>query len=189
MRYCACGIVFQTFKCKICIFFRVWCIFWIRLFISLPSLYYAGLYSGLFCYLKRLARTQSLIKLQNSVLIAKPFQTLQKPFEWVFFNKYIPISSSTKVLLISQKLFKIVRQLNFLSAKGFAHHYTSFSIWGGEHILFHALFVFCFAYTYFSHSKNFIVSIKAYTKILPNKYATLLCVYIQKITAKSILSS
>lgn len=75
-------------------------------------------------------------------------------------------------------LFKTTRYLNSPTAKSFFPCYISVFQSEEESVdIYHAIFVFCFAFTFFKHSKNLNVTIKSYT----TRYKfTLLVVYYRK---------
>ena len=59
--------------------------------------------------------------------------------------------------------------LEFVWERSLVHHYTCFSIWGGQHIFYFAFSIFCFTLMFFKHSKYLNTAIKLYIKILHNK--------------------
>ena len=123
--------------------------------------HWAGLFSELFCYRKTPVKTQSLTEFQNSVLIIKHFWTLEKYLLQVISNIYY---FHFDYVLVNQSeryhLLEIARYLNSPSVRNFFPHYTSVFQFEVESVYFyHALYVYCFAFTFFKRLEilNFIM--------------------------------
>ena len=101
-----------------------------------------GLFLRFFFYRKEVARTQSLIEFQNSVLITKYFQALQEYLLRIISNMYylfpirVRLANQSEHLILEFSVWKEV----------FSPLYLSFSVWDGECILVLCILDFLFSF-------------------------------------------
>ena len=111
-------------------------------------------FSGLFYYQKTVVGISSSTEFENSISITKLISYILLVLIWLStVNSNVNQSEDYHLL-------RIDRYLNFPSTISFPLLHLSFSIWGGKHILYLTLFIFCFPFEFFKHSIN--VTIKAY---------------------------